>query len=112
MYGYGIGVIPFIIDILAAVYMVLFYFKIYKSEKMISNKYYLSCISMWGIIAIMLPFISFAVRVVLMLVVPSEKEIILLPKLQEFDMLINIVLVSFCFIISALQSDILVYHMC
>lgn len=94
----GFGFISLVLNILAAIYMTVFYFKVYNAENETSNKYYLSCISMWGIIAITLPFINIAIRGTI-LAISSDKAIDLLPKIQEYNMIINILLVCFSFII-------------
>lgn len=44
----------------------IFYFLIYKNERRASNRYYLSTLSIWGILAISTPFILFATRLVLL----------------------------------------------
>ena len=92
------GFVALALGILAAVYMLIIYFKIYNKENITSNKYYLSCLGMWGVIAVALPFVEIAVRGIILAVSP-ERALDLLPRLQEFDMLINILLVCFCFII-------------
>ena len=51
----------------------IFYFLIYKNERRASNRYYLSTLSIWGILAISTPFILFATRLVLAL---SKSELV------------------------------------
>lgn len=90
--------ISLLLNTLATIYIMIFYFRLYNAENTTSNKYYLSCISMWGVITIVLPFINIAVRVTILAAAPDQ-AIILLPKIQEYNMIINILLVCFCFII-------------
>jgi len=94
------GFILLFLDMIAAIYMMTVFFRVYKAENITSNKYYISCLSTWGIIAVALPFINIAARWIIFAVYP-EGVIHLLPKMQEYTMLINILLFSFCLIISS-----------
>lgn len=89
--------IPFTLDMIASIYMVYYYLKIYNKEIINSNKFYLSCLTMWGSIAILLPFIEFFIRVIINFVA-FDKGLELTLRLQEYSMLINMILVCFCFI--------------
>ena len=75
----------------------IFYFLIYKTERRASNRYYLSTLSIWGILAISTPFILFATRLVLAL---SKSELVTdnLVFLTDYENLINIVLVCIAII--------------
>lgn len=57
------SMILFALEIIFDLYMIVLFLKIFRDEKLTSNKYYLSCISMWGLITISLPIISLVVRV-------------------------------------------------
>ncbi|HZK27299.1 MAG TPA: hypothetical protein VFD00_07170 [Thermoclostridium sp.] len=97
--------IIFLINILISVSILIIYIKIFKGEKDVSNKYYLSCMATWGIIAVVLPFIMIAVRCGIILFLPSEFTLGTMSKLAEFNMLINIMLVTFCFIICSILTN-------
>jgi len=94
----GGSVSTMVLNLLFPIYMTVLFLKVYHSENMTSNKYYLSCIGMWGIITIALPFFNLAIRVTIM-VLASENAPYLLPKQQDYTMLINMLLFCFCIII-------------
>jgi len=94
----GGSVILTVLNILFPIYMTVIFLKVYHLENMTSNKYYLSCIGMWGIITIALPFINFVIRVSIM-VLAHENSGYLLPKQQDHTTLINMLLFCFCIII-------------
>lgn len=98
------GFISLFLDIMAAIYMMSVYFRIYNTENITSNKYYLSCLSTWGIMAVSLPFLNLAVRWIVFTVSP-QNVIQLLPKMEEYTMLINILLFCFCFIICSFITN-------
>jgi len=93
------------LNILAAVYMTVFFLKIYHSENMTSNKYYLSCIGMWGIITIALPFINFAIRGIIIVLDIDNANYYLLIKEQDHSLLINMLLFCFCMIICGFITE-------
>lgn len=93
--------LPITISMITAIYMVFYYFKIYGQESTASNKFYLSCIGMWGIMVVAFPFIDFALRILTgFLITPDYLNQATLLSVQ-FSYLIEILLVCSCFIICA-----------
>lgn len=80
------------VEMIAVVAVTGLFVKIYKVEKDTSNKYYLSTISIWGVIAVAMPFLVFAARLV---IIVWGKNIALeaLPILTNYKMVINMLLV-------------------
>ncbi|MGD9568682.1 MAG: hypothetical protein AB7V48_10200 [Sedimentibacter sp.] len=101
----GYGFFPFFIDTFISVFILIVFLKVFKSEKDVSNKYYLSCMTTWGIIAVALPFIMLAIRFIIFLFLPSEFTLNAISKLSEFNMLINVVLLILCFIMCSILTN-------
>lgn len=98
------GYLNFGIDMLCSILILLYFIKIYNSEKNTANKYYLSVISIWGVIVSLLPFVMSGIRIaatVFFDVVPLQ----LLPTLSEYEMMINILMICVAIIIVGFTSD-------
>lgn len=97
--------LPAIISAIASVFILFIYIKIFRKEKNTSNKYYLSCLAMWGSMAVFLPFIMLAVRIGIYLINSQGYKPDTPVRLYEFEMLINVMLVCFCCIICSFITN-------
>lgn len=92
------------VEMAGAVAVTGIFVKIYWDEKDTSNKYYLSSISIWGMIAVAVPFLLFAARLV---IIASGKDMALeaLPALANYKMVIHMLLVCAAMISVAYVID-------
>ena len=94
----------FVVDIIVAIVMTGIFVKIYRNEKNTSNKYYLSVISIWGMIVVAMPFLLFAARLVIII---SRVNIGIesLSDLTNYKMIVNMLLACAATISVAYLTD-------
>ncbi len=94
----------FVVDIIVAILMTGIFVKIYRNEKNTSNKYYLSVISIWGMIVVAMPFLLFAARLVITI---SRVNIGIesLSDLTNYKMIVNMLLACAATISVAYLTD-------
>lgn len=80
------------IDLICNLYLLLCFVKIYGNEKGTTNRYYLSTLSIWGVLSISVPFLMLGVRLTAVLC-KVDTALQLLPLLSKYEMLINMLLV-------------------
>ena len=100
--GITISIINSIIKLSFSVVMIFIYIWVYNREKKTNNRYYIGCINIWGITTVSSPIIFFLVRCILY----NNKNIIkILPKLEDYYLLINIVLFCLAIIITGVVTN-------
>ncbi len=80
------------------VILVVFYLMIFRRESRIANKYYLSCLALWGVPAVALPVFTGALKIALCFLRPSGLSDIL-GRISDADFLINMFLLCLCYMI-------------
>lgn len=82
------------------IFFLIFYIKIFKNEKISSNKYYISFLSIFAGVSFLLPLILYAIRTLIGLTSSGEKIGSSFIYLESLSMMSNILLLCFCIIIS------------
>lgn len=83
------GYINFGLELTCSVFILAFFLRFIRREN--KNKYYVDTISIWGTMAVSIPFLMFGVRLTISLF-NIDKDIRLLPRLSEQEMFIDILL--------------------
>lgn len=83
------GYINFGIELTGSVFILALFFRFIRRET--KNKYYIDTISIWGTMAVSMPFLMFGIRLIISLF-NSDKDIGLLPRLSEQEMFIDMLL--------------------
>lgn len=91
-------------DLILYIVMIFIFIQVYRKERNLANKYYISCISIWGIIATSFPIIFFLVRM-MVLVFDNSNAIIVLPRQADYRLLINIILFCLAIIITGVVTE-------
>lgn len=89
-------------NFLISLIFLLYFMNTYKKEKERSNKYYLGYMAIWGMLVFILPFLLLACRIFLILsssTFDSVQGIEILLNLNYSSMLIDIIMLSICFIV-------------
>lgn len=92
------------VEMVFAIAVTFLFVKVYKEEKDSSNRYYLSTIGIWGIIAVVMPFLLFAARLVIMFL-GKDMAMEVLQTLADYKVVINILLVCAAMITVAYVTD-------
>lgn len=100
----GIPYFNFAVEMAGAGAVVILYLLVYGREKHTSNKYYLTAISIWGLIAAILPFLMLAARLVI-IVWGKNFAVHSMYLLEEYKMLINMLLVCTAMIMTGYVVD-------
>lgn len=87
-----------------SVITIVLYLMVYKSERNTSNRYYLIAISIWGIIAVALPFLLFSARLAVAFC-GNDSAVEMLQVLADYKMLANMVLVCVAIIMVGYITD-------
>ncbi len=82
-------------ELVIPVVLVVFYLMIFRRESRIANKYYLSCLALWGVPAVALPVFTEILKTVLGLLRPSGLSDIL-GRINDAGFLINMFLLCLC----------------
>lgn len=83
------GYLNFGIELTCSVFILALFLRFIRRET--KNKYYIDTISIWGTMAVSMPFLMFGVRLIISLF-NTNKDIGLLPRLSEQEMFIDILL--------------------
>lgn len=87
----GNGYFTLVTEMIGAGIITVVYWKIYGQEKDTANRYYLTTISIWGMITILMPFLMFAVRLVIAFS-GDQSAAGALPLLMDYGMWTSILL--------------------
>ena len=89
-------------NLLSSLLLIIFYIKIFRREYKTANRYYVSCISMWGIPAVIMPVLSYLLSLGLFIFQPdlwiSGR---IKTNLWDLNYMMDILLICLCFIICA-----------
>lgn len=88
-----VGGINFVINVICSCIMLYTFIRTYNMEKYSTNRYYVSCICIWGGSVVILPWLSQIVRVMLVIMNVDNANTVML-KLNEYEFVIGIFL--FC----------------
>ncbi len=82
--------------------LIVYYIKIFKRDNCTANKYYLSCLALWGIPAVAMPVFTIILKGgAVLLFSPGILSNEILGKLNSFSFLLNMFLLCLCYIICA-----------